>query len=150
MAYRAGPAGPAIATPGAQLVGGHAFELAVYPHAGDWRAGKVHAAWEAFGLPFRAMPARGGPLAPQGSALSIEPDSVELSALHAAPAGVTCRIYNASGDGVTARLRFGEPLRFAAATLVGILGEERAGVACDDDGFVVPLRPWEIATLSLR
>ena len=149
MAYRAGPAGPAIPTPGAQLPGTHAFDLAVYPHAGDWRGGDVHAAWEAFALPLRAAPVRGGMLTPRGSALSIEPHTIELSALHAAADGVTCRIYNASDEEVIARARFGEPLRFARARLVGILGDERGAVARDGEAFVVPLRPWEIATLSL-
>src|SRR5207237_8147439 len=79
MKFRAGPAGPMLATPGAQLKGTHRFELAVYPHGGGWSESGVHDVAETFTYPLRATVTRkhGGTLGASGHALELEPSSVQ-------------------------------------------------------------------------
>lgn len=152
MNYRAGPAGPKLETPGAQLRGAHRLELAVYPHAGDWRSGDVHAVAESFAYPLRAagVRAQGGPLALEGGALTIEPRSVQLSALRREDERTLVRVYNASDEPVEAMLKLGGPLASATgAVVVGILGDELAEATLDASTVTLPLRPWEIVTVAL-
>jgi alpha-mannosidase len=59
---RPGWAGPGLATPGAQMLGLHHFEFAVYRHAGSWADALVPRQAEVFAHPLRAAPA--APLRP--------------------------------------------------------------------------------------
>jgi alpha-mannosidase len=62
---RPGHAGPGVATPGAQMLGRHQFELGVYRHEGSWDEAQVPRQAEVFAQPLRAAPAaplRPGPL----------------------------------------------------------------------------------------
>jgi alpha-mannosidase len=151
MRYRAGPAGPMLATPGAQLQGTHRFELAVYPHDGDWSAGRVHETAEAFTYPLRATVTRrhSGALAASGHALQLEPSSVHLSALTKSGATVTCRVVNASDDAVDARIHVAETWADMPAHLVGLLGEESETPLSNDGVIALKLRPWEITSIKL-
>ena len=151
MRNRAGPAGPMLATPGAQLHGTHRFELAVYPHEGDWSAGRVHEIAESFSYPLRATVARAhsGTLPVEGSALTIEPGAIQLSALTKNGEAVTCRVYNASGDTVEARIRLAEQWRDKTARVVGLLGDERQTLDVKQGVISLPLKAWEIATIKL-
>jgi alpha-mannosidase len=152
MSYRAGPAGPKMATPGAQLPGAHRFELAVFPHSGDWRASKVHDVAEGFAYPLRAISVgkHAGTLSPTGGALTIEPASVQLSALTRDGDAIICRVYNASGEPSTARLRFAAPLDGRNASIVGLLGEKKEAALIDEGAVVLPMRAWEITTIRLE
>jgi alpha-mannosidase len=140
-----------LATPGAQLHGTHRFELAVYPHDGDWSAGRVHDTAEAFTYPLRATVTRrhGGALAPQGHALQLEPSSVQLSALTKSGTTLTCRVFNASDEGVAARIHLSEMWADMPARLVGLLGDEYETLLSNDGVVTLPLRPWEIASVKL-
>jgi len=151
MAYRAGPAGPMLQTPGAQLIGDHRFELALYPHTGDRRAANVHDVSETYAYPARAtiVRAHSGALPAQGSGLQIEPASVQLSALVRENGSLACRIYNASAEPARARITFGPVLQVRDASLVGLLGDVRAPVEVEGNTAAVDLRAWEIATLRL-
>jgi alpha-mannosidase len=150
-AYRANPAGPLLETPGAQLLGEHRFDLALVPHAGDWRSGAFEAA-ESFSIPFRPVVVRshGGELTASGSALRIEPASVQPSAVVAAGEDIDVRVFNASDDAVTAVLHRGAPMPQGRADLVDLLGEVLATCDADGEAVRVPLRAWEIATVRLR
>jgi len=151
MVMRAGPAGPKLATPGAQLHGAHRFELAVYPHQGNWRAGEVHENAEAFAYPFRTAVARphSGPLPPAGEMIRIEPASVQLSAIHKEREAVFVRFYNASDEDVTARVTLPSVYDRLKAMLVNLLNEEIASLAIANRTVEAPLRAWEIATIRL-
>jgi mannosylglycerate hydrolase len=149
---RVGPAGPAVETPGAQLLGDHVFRLALYPHAGDWAAGGVPDAAEAFALPLRAVGVRRHPgrLPRAGRALEIAPPEVRLSALQATEGRLECRVYNASDRAVEARLAVAAPLALREPALVDLLGRVLAPLVAEGDVLRVPLRPHEIATVRLR
>ena len=151
MRLRAGPAGPMLATPGAQLHGTHRFELAVYPHEGSWSAAGVHDVAEAFTYQLRATVTRkhSGELRVSGHALQLEPSSVQLSALTKNGSTLACRVYNASDAAVDARIRVANTWQDKPARLVGLLGEEGGALSSVDGVISVPLRPWEIATIKL-
>lgn len=151
MAYRAGPAGPMLQTPGAQMVGEHRLELALYPHAGTWSEAGVHEAAEAFAHPAVAtvVRAHAGDLPAEAGGLRIDPPSVQLSALVREEGALTCRVYNASSKPVRARLTFGPALEPQRASLVGLLGDVRAPVAVDGGTLTLDLQAWEIATLRI-
>jgi len=151
MQYRAGPAGPYLATPGAQLQGTHRFELAVYPHDGGWARGDAPAVAEGFTYPLRATVSRrhSGDLALEGARLSIEPASVQLSALARDGDSIICRVYNASDADVTARLSCDPAWLSRSAGVVGLLGQQLGTLDVSVGGVSLPLRAWEIATVRL-
>jgi len=151
MRNRAGPAGPMLATPGAQLHGTHRFELAVYPHDDDWSAAGVHDVAEAFSYPLRATVTRkhSGTLGVSGHGLQLEPSSIQLSALTKNGSTLTCRVYNASDAPTDARIHVADMWRDMPARLVGLLGEEREELRSNHGVIALKLRPWEIATIKL-
>ncbi|MBI4728613.1 MAG: alpha-mannosidase [Acidobacteria bacterium] len=151
MRYRPGPAGPALATPGAQCLGPHVFDLAIYPHEGDWRAGEVHRAAEAYLYePWSlSVPPHSGDLPVSGAGLEIEPSCVQLSALSREGSGVLCRVWNASPEPVRALLRPGPLLAAARATLVDLAGAAIAPLDVTGGVVALPLRAWQIATVRL-
>ncbi|MGH2830700.1 MAG: glycosyl hydrolase-related protein, partial [Actinomycetota bacterium] len=62
---------------------------------------------------------------------------------------IEVRVYNAGDEPVEARLTPGDPLPAGAASLVGLLGDPRGNLGPSGGTVVVPLRPWEIATVRL-
>ena len=85
----------------------------------------------------------------EGSALSPEPSSVQLSALTKNGETVTCRIYNASDESVEARIALGPPLAEKAARVVGLLGEEHQQLEMKQGVISLALKAWEIASIKL-
>jgi len=152
LSTRSGPAGPALETPGAQLPGEHTFRLALYPHAGDWLGGDVHAAAEAYAVPLRGAGARehGGDLPPAGGALAITPSRVQLSSLASVDGRIECRVYNPSADAVDARLHVGAPLTIGHPATIDLFGREIAPLAHAGDVVTLPMRAHEIVTVRLR
>jgi alpha-mannosidase len=148
---RSGPAGPALETPGAQLLGEHVLRLAVFPHAGDWRDGDVQDAAELFSFPLRSVGIRGhgGALPALGSALSIEPKGVRLSSLATLDGRTECRVFNATGEPVTARVHVGPPLQISNPAALDLFAKQLAPLDVEAGAIIVPLRPWEIATIRI-
>jgi len=95
LVTRPGHAGPGLPTPGAQCPGHHVFEYAVVPHAGDWSACFREA--HAFNAPLRAALTgiHQGSLPSAGSFVTVEPDTVVVSAVKAAEMGdgLIVRVY---------------------------------------------------------
>jgi alpha-mannosidase len=151
LSTRTGPAGPALETPGAQLLGEHTIRLALYPHAGDWLAGGVEAAAEAFTLSIRGAGVRlhAGTLPAAAGALTIDPAGVQLSSLNPADGRIECRVFNASSEPVRARIHAGAPLAVGSPARIGLLGDELEPLAFRDGAIELPLRAHEIATVRL-
>ena len=152
LSTRAAPAGPVVETPAAQVPGEHTIDLAVYPFAGDWRAAQVADVAESFAVPLRAVGTRAGSgdLPATGSALTITPGTVMLTALTREGGEVVVRAVNLSPEAVEATVRVHAPLPRARAVEIDLLGEERAPIDGADGVFTVPMRPWQIVTVSLR
>lgn len=89
------PAGPTLATPAAQMLGRHSFEVAVYRHDGDWIEAQVPRWAEVFAHPL--VPAPAAPLRP----VPLEPD----------PAVVPSALRRVNGRRQLRTYRCGEPWR---------------------------------------
>ena len=96
-----------------------------------------------------AARAHPGSLPAAGAALTLEPRTIQLSALTKTGGSLTCRIYNASADPADASIRLGEPLRDKSARVVGLLGDEQRTLDVKQGVISLPLKPWEIASIKL-
>jgi alpha-mannosidase len=151
LSTRTGPAGPAIETPGAQVPGEQVLRLAVHPHRGGWLDGGTHDAAEAFTLPMRGTGVRAhdGDLPAAGGAFGLEPSSVRLSSLAQVDGRTECRLYNSSGDAVSARIEVGPPLTLRSPARIDLLGRGLEPLTATNGVIELPLRPHEIVTLQL-
>jgi len=173
-------AGPLLPTPGAQCPGEHVFEYALLPHAGDWQAvqrfarnytaplrlarADTHEGMELREMPFigveldwynqvvKPIPwPREGRLPDRLSFLSLEPDSLILSAVRrsADGRGLVVRFYNPTAGPVTAGLTSWRPILTAYRLN---LNEERQEVldASDRHRVTIPVRGGQIVTCELR
>jgi mannosylglycerate hydrolase len=147
--FREEPAGPEVATPGAQCLGPWSVGLAVLPHAGPWHADGVLEQAERY--QHELLAARGaGPAPPaappEAAGLAVEGDGVGLSALRR------------RGDWLELRLACQHPEPVAATVGGGLLAAREAdllgrpGAALPVTGGVlrVELGAWEIRTLLLQ
>jgi alpha-mannosidase len=94
LATRRNPAGPDVATPGAQMIGETTLELAVLP---DARPADLLPAWERFALPLCAAQATGGGTLPAAGSL-LEVRGAELSGVRRREGEVVATIWNATGE----------------------------------------------------
>jgi alpha-mannosidase len=145
LVTRAGHAGPEMATPGAQVPGGHRFRYSLFFHAGDWQAGGVWRAAESILLPIIA--GRGAPVTTAAPVIELEPDCMQMTALVPRPGGFDLRFLNASDASHDARVRL-EP-RPAEVTVVTLGDAEGERLAPADGVLRMSLRPWEIVTLRV-
>ncbi|MGQ9572740.1 MAG: alpha-mannosidase [Dehalococcoidia bacterium] len=147
---RRGPAGPAVAAPGAQCLGKHVFHYSLVPHSGGWESAFVQAHRFAQSMRAVAVTAGKGRLAPKAGLLSIRPSTLILSALRAADdgQGIIVRLYNIASQPSPGEVRLEEP--YTAVDLLD-LNEEPLGPAKVEEGWVrLSLRPNEIVTLRFR
>ncbi len=107
LSTRHGPAGDALETPEAQCPGRQAFEYALVPHSGDWRAAFREA--HAFNAPLRGVVVEPGPgrLPAEAAFLQVEPDDLVVTAIKPAEEGdaLLVRCCNLGPEPVAARLR---------------------------------------------
>lgn len=148
---RRGGAGPMIATEDSQLIGTHAFSFALATYEGRWEEAGIQRAAHAFAAPpiGWATNAHEGSLDGPVPLLALEGDAV-LSAAHRSEetGEPVVRLYAGPKGG---------PVRLRVPAAAGVDAErvdllERNGVplAGVGDGWLLQLRPWEIATVRLR
>jgi alpha-mannosidase len=136
MPVRQGHAGPAYETPGGQVMGKWAYDYAIIPHKGDWRAACQHA--YAFEAPLRAMPTaiHPGELMPEGAFITHNPAEFVISAVKEAENGKgwLVRGYNISPENLELNLK---PLRrFERAAPVNLAEEALTPLSVESDGAV--------------
>jgi alpha-mannosidase len=147
---RRGGAGPALPTPGAQMLGRFSFEYALAPHPDGWERAMLEAHW--FGVPMRATmrDLHPGSLPSSCSLLAVEPAEVLVSAvkLPAEGGGVIVRLVNVLAQPVEARLK---PFRPVGRAEICNLNEEpvRAAAVDPDGRLTVALRSQQAVTLRL-
>jgi len=171
--YREEPAGPEVATPGAQCPGPWSVGLAVLPHAGPWHADGVLQQAERYqhellaasgtgpGLALRkperlalreperlALREPEPPPAPlaEAAGLVVEGDGVALSALRRRGAWLELRLACQHPDPVTATVGSG----LLAAREADLLGRPGAPLPLTGGALRLELGAWEIRTLLLR
>ncbi len=96
------PAGPAVATPGAQMLGDHVIPFGVVARDPGEDIVRV---WERFALPLRVAPLSPGPPAPASGARPIDVEAPALSSVRRRGDGLEVRIYQPFDR--TARARVG-------------------------------------------
>jgi alpha-mannosidase len=94
LATRRNPAGPDVATPGAQMIGETTLELAVLPNA---RPVDLLSAWERFALSLRSAQAIGGGTLPATGAL-LEIQGAELSTIRKREGQLVATIWNPTDE----------------------------------------------------
>lgn len=146
LAYRVGHAGPPMETPGAEVLGAHRFRYSLRFHAGDWEAAAIWRAAESTLLRFLVLPP-GAPRGPHRS-INLEPESLQMTAMVPRDGGYDLRVLNASASPHDGVVRI-EPLP-REVTWVTLGGDVKEGLSARDGAFHLPLRQWEIATLTVR
>jgi alpha-mannosidase len=145
LVTRTGHAGPAIETPGAQVLGGHRVRYSLFFHKGDWQDGGVWRAAESSILPL--LPGRGEAITTAASLIELEPACIQMTALLPRPGGYDLRFLNASDASTRARVRLQpQPSEVVALTLADNLRER---LTPRHDVVRIAVRPWEIVTLRV-
>jgi alpha-mannosidase len=142
------PAGPQLPTPQAQCLGETATALAVLPHARGWAADGVLDAAEQWAHDVHTAPGsapRAAPLTAR-TGLEVTGDGVVFSSLRRRDGELVLRVVAQTEQPTRARVRG----RFAAARRIDLLGRPGEVLTVDDGELVLPLSPWEIATVCLR
>lgn len=144
--YRADPAGPEIAIPGAQLPGPCSLRFALYPHDGPWHAAGVVAAAERYQHPCMVERGTGdGEVVLPAEGLRLDGDGVVLSAVYQRDGWLEARLVCERPSPVRARLEGG----ISAAREADLLGHPGARLPVTRGGVDLDLGPFQIRTLHL-
>ncbi|HEY0463847.1 MAG TPA: glycoside hydrolase family 38 C-terminal domain-containing protein [Polyangiaceae bacterium] len=134
--------------PGGDL-GVHRLRYALYPHAGDWRAGGTVAEALRFNRPLlwtngAAHAVLAKPLA------AADNEAVVIDTIKPAEDGKgwVVRLYESQGSAVRTRLRFGVNVR--RAQLSNTLEDDGETLPLEGNGLTLTLRPFQIATLRVE
>jgi hypothetical protein len=154
LGLRPGPAGPLFPTPGAQLLGPHRAEFALFSHSqGDpMRVARAHA----FAYPpiaFVGGNGGQGTLADRARLVEIDDPEVVVSAIEPERGGGSkLRIYEAGGRARTVTVRWHGPGAHALVPvdLTGRNSSTPYTPTPDGVGAVLALRPGQIVTLAVR
>lgn len=155
LRLRPGPAGPVLATPGAQVPGAHRAELSLRLHAAadPRRAAEAHAFAAppfAFMVAERAAPGEGPQLADGDRLVEVDDARIEVSAIEPREDGaVDVRLVNLGGEPLDVRLRFAGGAPAHALAAVDLAGRPiGAPLQVDATGAAtLALGPWRIVTL---
>ena len=148
-----GHAGPPVATPAAQCLGRHRFEMAFEPHGLAPAPGALLASARAHNIPPRVVIARRaeGTAPLTRSFLRIDPGEGDLvmSALKQAEdrASIMIRLFNPGDEDAYATLSMDEPVHEAFA--VNFLEEHHGRMALEDGAIAVRLTPHQIQTIEI-
>jgi hypothetical protein len=148
LVSRRGGAGPTISTKDSQMEGTHTFAYALTSYQGGWRGHNVQGMAHSFCYPPLAFGTNEheGSLGPDTPLASISPGVVP-TALHRSDldGAPIVRVYNASGAEASARIHVppGSPGASRTDLMDRVTGEVEGG----GEGWRVPLRAWEIASL---
>ncbi len=149
---RKGPAGPAIETPGAQVLGQWEFDYSILPFAGPESPAVYWQAY-AFETALRAVSTsdHAGKLPHRASFLKVEPQEFVVSAIKTTEDehGWLVRGYNTSPKEIQVRLTLSRP--FSQIERANLAEEKIATLLRDEDGVVtVAARGHEIVTVIFK
>ena len=145
LTTRTGHAGPALETPGAQVLGEHRFRYSLFFHSGDWERGAVWRAAETALTPM--LTGRGQAVTTLGPGIELEPDCIQMTACIPRPNGFDLRLLNASDQPRVALVR--HDVRPADVAWITLGGDPGGDVEVSDGIMRLSLRPWQIATLRI-
>lgn len=145
--YREEPAGPELATPGAQCRERVTVDLALHPHQGSWEDADAMQACERFRHEFHAAPGTGsGELAlARANGIEVSGNGVVMTSLRRRDGALELRLVAERAEPTTAVVSG----PFTAARRCDLLGEPGESLPVTGGQLEVPLRAWEIATVQL-
>ena len=129
--------------------GEHRFSYALFPHEGDWVAGKVVQAAQAFNAPM--VVTTGAATSPAGGFVDVSGLELGFGALKKAHdrKSLVLRVYEPHGVRGRSTLTFARPL--VSATRVNLLEEDIEGFpTCEENTVSIHLRPFELVSLLLE
>ena len=128
--------------------GTHRFRYSLVPHDGDWRDDAVRAAALELNAPLIAV-AIGDGATTRAATVIVAGRGVSVGAVKRAEDGdeLVVRLVEGEGRSTTAELRFPEPVTIQRMNLLEDPEGERSAAATTHE---LTLRPWEIATISVR
>jgi mannosylglycerate hydrolase len=145
--YRAEPAGPELAIPGAQCLGDRTVSFALYPHQGTWVQAGVVAGAEHYAHGFVTVRGSSDAAEPLDRAgLSISGECVVMSSLRRRGEWFELRLVLEAPE-PRAALISGALREARNCDLLGQPGEPLSVV---NGSLRLDLRPWEIRTVQLR
>jgi len=150
LAYRAGHAGPALPTPGAQVQGRHRFGYSLRFHQHGWEAAGMWRQAEATTIPLELAGLQVGGSDPvQAPArIGLAPRTIQMTACTPAADGYVLRLLNASDGQAEGQVTLHPSPREVHRS--DLAGSGTARLAPIEDGYQVVFRPWEIVTLRVR
>ncbi len=152
LRMRPGPAGPGLATPGAQVPGPHRIEVSLRLHERDDARRIAEAHGFAFPpLAFAGVENSNGALGDGARLVAVDDPLVLVSAIEPCPAGdAELRLVNASDAARSLRVGWGTPGR--SLRIVDLAGREGTATAIETDApsaGSIALGPWQIVTLRV-
>jgi alpha-mannosidase len=132
--------------------GFHEFTYALYPHAGDWKAGETERRGYELNFPLIAVTAapHAGILPASQSLVQIEPGNVILTAMKKAEDSdaLVFRFFEFEGKTSQVRLRF--PAAATQASQVNLMEKQDAPLTLGEGGkeTTLPVHPYEIVTVK--
>ena len=128
------------------LRGVHRYRFAIYPHAGDWRAGNVLRTAHEFQEKLAVHPLAGAISLPFERSYLQTTDGVVLSALCMKDEKMHARFYDATGESRRIETRWDMPWKNAAA--VRLDGQLERELAVDGRQIRFDLPAWRILTIA--
>ena len=148
-----GHAGPPVATPAAQCIGRHVFEMAFEPRGYPPAAAELVTSARAYVIAPRVAtamkPGGSGPARRSFIAVDRTAGGVVLSALKQAEDrnSIVVRLFNPDNDEARATVRMDAPI--AEAFAVNLLEERQAPLAVDNGAVALRLGPHQIQTIEI-
>jgi len=148
-----GHAGPPVATPGAQCIGRHRFEMAFEPHGPAPGAAALVASARAHNIPplvvIARRPERTGALTRSFLRVATGAGDMVFSALKQGEnrATIIVRLFNPDDEEAHAILRMDAPVHEAFA--VNFLEERQERMAVENGAIAVRLKPHQIQTIEI-
>ncbi|NUS02149.1 MAG: alpha-mannosidase [Nonomuraea sp.] len=140
------PAGPQLPTPAAQSRGLRTVSLGLMPYMGPWQ--RVRAAAELFRQDLLVVPGLGDPalgLPAPAAGLSVSGEGVTMTSLRMRDDWRELRLVALADDPTRAVVEG----RFTRARRADLRGRPGEPLEVSQGRLVLPLRPWEIATVQL-
>jgi len=144
---------PVVPTPDAQCLGKHRFSYSIIPQKGDVRGKDINRAAQEHNVPLEVVQIgrQTGPLPPVFSFVSIEPDSLVLSALKKAEREDTLilRFYNVTDEKVFGKVKFFKPI--SAAALCNLSEDEIGNLeVIGKNELNLEVNPHQIITIKMQ
>ncbi len=130
--------------------GEHEFNYAILPHKGGWKQANSHKAALHFNIPLIVMKTtiHKGPLPKELSFLSIDPETLVLTAMKRSNEDLILRFYETTGDATKGRITLFKQME--EAWITNLLETNTQEVRVDGTKIPVEIRPFEIRTLRIK